>query len=560
MSADWTIECSTHIKTPTKGSMVEIVVSSGETRFARYFPLADINTSPVVVFRWLGECGIAATSDTRKAVARALSSLPDPVDGWVAETPGWYGKLFALPSGTIGRDGHHIINLMTGVSADKWQRRGTLRQWRSKVARPLAASPVAAFSLCAALTGPVLQLANTNSIVFMIVGPNSMGKSTLLEVCGSVWGGGGDKSFTDTFLKSPEEFEVAALQHRDTLLTLDETKLLGTSELDAAQKFSKILFRYSSEKPKDIFRHETSRQSIRGVRLFTSNESAAQLLRRANLPYEGQEAVRVLEIKVNPDDFPVFSFDGSDTAQSAARVDRFKRRSRKYAGEASQRFLRRLVKDRSADEIRLRKRIRKYIQEGLALFSLPAHADSMYFRMAHQVAIVYAAGRLAYRYKVLPFNRKTLRQTFKFIWKKIQRQVAKNIGHDPIREFVKNLNESLERLVDLDKGMPTLTRSEAKKSRGFKKTRQDGRLAIYLPSQAFARLAPAQQLVLRWLEERGFLQRDGSSKTSGKRQVKSVIAHDPDGRQVRLRVYLLVGDISEIRRTVGGVTTRPEDG
>jgi hypothetical protein len=534
--------------------MVQIVVSAGKTQFARYFPLAEINTTMANVYRWLGECGVLATNDVRKILVEALSALPAPVEGWVAETPGWYGKSFVLPTDIIASGAHNIINLIDVTTTDKWLRRGTLRRWRTKVAEPLADSPVAVFALCTALAGPVLQLADLASLVFMIVGRNSLGKTTLMEVCGSVWGGGGDESFADTFLRSPEEFEVAALQHRDTLLILDETKLLGNGSLDAAQKFQEIVFRFASEKPKKIFGHQSSNQTLRGVRIFTSNRSAAKFLRDANLAFEGQEAVRLLEIKVTKD-FPVFSSGGRDTAESAARVRHLKRRSRKYGGSASRAFLRQLVEDRSNDEAALIKRIKRYTQEGMNLIGLPSHADSMDFRIAMQVAIVYATGRLAHRYGVLPFERRLLAKTFRAVWANIHQQALESVRRDPVREFVGNLGVALEKMVSLDAGISMLTRAEAKETAGFKKTQKDGRLAMYLPNDVFVRLTTAQEPVLRWLEDRGYLQRDGKAKAAGnktgKRQVKVVVAHTPNGSPIRLRVYKLVGGVTEMRRAAG---------
>jgi hypothetical protein len=430
-----------------------------------------------------------------------------------------------------------------------------LQGWRNKIAKPLTNSPVAVFALSSALAGPVLQLVDATSLVFMIVGPDSAGKSTLLHICASVWGGGGGQSFADTFLKSPEEFEAAALHHRDTLLTLDETKLLGRNKVDAAQKFQNIVFRFESEIPKKIFGLESGSQALRGVRLFTSNRSAAEILREANIAFEGQEAVRVLEIKVGHHEIPVFDFGSQNTAKNAARVERMKRRSRLYCGSASRKFLKRLVEDRVDDEAKLIKRVRRYIQEALDLFRLPPQAGSTDFRIARQVAIAFAAGRLACQYGVLPFKRKVLRKAFLAVWSNIYRQAVEGVGRDPVSEFVRNLSNSLEKLTNLDSGLPTLKWSEAKQAAGFKKTQKDGRLAIFLPSKAFAHLTFAEELVLRWLEDRGYLQRDGISKAdgnkTGKRQVKVVVARKRDGSEIRLRLYKLVGDISEMKRAAG---------
>lgn len=155
MAKNWSIHCAAHIKTSTKGSMVEIVVSAGDSRISRYFALADINTNPVEVYRWLGQCGIVATTDVKKKVVHAVSDLPDPAAGWAAEAPGWYEKAFALPTGVIGVGSHNVLNLIEATSAEKWRCRGTLQAWRRKIAAPLGKSPVAVFALSAALTGPI---------------------------------------------------------------------------------------------------------------------------------------------------------------------------------------------------------------------------------------------------------------------------------------------------------------------------------------------------------------------------------------------------------------------
>lgn len=555
MPTGWSIRCGAHIKTPTKGSLVEVIVSAGDERFARFFPLADVNTNPVGIHRWLGECGIVATPDIKKGILQALSDRPSAIDGWAAETPGWYGKSFVLPTSTIGVGQHNVINLMTGANTDKWQKRGTLKKWKAKVASRVANSPVAVFALSATFGGPILELADAVSLVFMFVGPNSVGKSTLMELCGSVWGGGGGESFSETFLRSPEEFEAAALHHRDTFLGLDETQLLGSNKRDSGEKFHKILFRYSSEKAKRIYGVQSSNLSLRGVRCFTSNKTAAELVSDANHRFAGQEAVRVAEIIVNPSDFPIFNFDGGDIPRNARRVERLKRLSRRYCGSASRVFLRHLVEDRVRDEARLIRRIGGYVDEALNLFALPRHTDNMVIRLARQVAIAYAAGRLAHRYGALPFPAKLLREAFSTVWPRIHQQAVGSIGYNPVPEFVRNLSESLKKLIDLDKGLPALTASEAKQTEGFRKTQKDGRLAIFLPSNAFARLAPAEEPVLRWLEDRGYLIRDkkltAAGNKIGKRQVKVVVGHKPNGSNVRLRLYKLVGDISEIRRAAG---------
>jgi hypothetical protein len=157
--------------------------------------------------------------------------------------------------------------------------------------------------------------------------------------------------------------------------------------------------------------------------------------------------------------------------------------------------------------------------------------------LAEQVATVFAAGRLAERYNVLPFDRDVLTESFQAVWANIHRQAVKSLRRDPVREFVRNLNDSQEQLLDLDGGPPTLTKSEAKQTL-FKKTQKDGRVAIFLTSDVFAGLAPQAQPVLHWLQDRGFLHRDGKAGngegTTGKRQTKVVVARKRSGSPIRL--------------------------
>lgn len=552
MTTNCSIHCETQILTPTKGAMVELVATTRHASFTRHFPLADINASPVVVYRWLGECGIVASSEVKNLVLQALSDLPKVRGGWVAEAPGWYDKAFVTPVETIGSDTARIINLATlSPGRRKWQRAGRLDDWRSKIASPLAGSPVAVFALCSAFAGPVLALTEVTSLVFMIVGPSSVGKTTLLELCGSVWGGG-EHGFADTFLKSPEEFEVAALGHRDTWLGLDETQLLGSNSHDAAQKFHKVLFRYASERPKKIFDRPSSDQALRGVRFFTSNRSAAEILRGAGLPFDSQEVVRVLEISVDRLSYPVFAL-GKDTAKCAERVQRLKKRSGKLYGTAGRKFLRRLVADRIEDEPTLRQRIARYIKEGMDVVMPSAQANNIDMRLARQVSIVYAAGRLASWYGILPYKRKILRKSLAAVWARVHQHAIESLHRNPVSEFLQNLEAGLSKLTDLEAGLPTLTKNEAKELPGFKKTQKDGRLAIYLPGKGLARLTPFDSMVLRWLEANAFLQRDkqGNAAKKGKRQVKTVVGREPGGKPIRLRTYKIVGSMADLAMAAG---------
>jgi hypothetical protein len=64
-------------------------------------------------------------------------------------------------------------------------------------------------------------------------------------------------------------------------------------------------------------------------------------------------------------------------------------------------------------------------------------------------------------------------------------------------------------------------------------------------------LTSSPKLVLRWLESHGLLMREGSGNpvgTSGKRQVKVVVARNKSGERVRIGVYKILAGADQLER------------
>ena len=53
-------------------------------------------------------------------------------------------------------------------------------------------------------------------------GGSSIGKSTIMELAGSVWGGGGIRGFSSSWRSTDNALEATAVSHSDALLCLDE--------------------------------------------------------------------------------------------------------------------------------------------------------------------------------------------------------------------------------------------------------------------------------------------------------------------------------------------------
>lgn len=138
--------------------------------------------------------------------------------------------------------------------------------------------------------------------------------------------------------------------------------------------------------------------------------------------------------------------------------------------------------------------------------------------------------------------------------KRLYANAMQNVERDPFQEFLRNLVNVTGRLVDLSGDRPSMKKKQAKNSIGFIKRHRGENVTIWLSASSFEQLAPVPEFVMKQLEARGFLKREGSGgsrgnegSSPGKRQVKIVVAKDSKGRDVRLRLYRIVADLEKLK-------------
>ena len=105
---------------------------------------------------------------------------------------GWHGRQFVLPNGeVIGPDNEEPLLLMerfTNKTAFKIC--GSLEEWQEHVALPCKENSRLLFALSASFAAALLEPLVMESGGFNFRGDSSQGKTALLDVAGSVWGGG----------------------------------------------------------------------------------------------------------------------------------------------------------------------------------------------------------------------------------------------------------------------------------------------------------------------------------------------------------------------------------
>ncbi|MBK8770119.1 MAG: DUF927 domain-containing protein [Rhizobiales bacterium] len=166
---------------------------------------------------------IATGRDEREALKDYLSRITGPDTATTVDRMGWLGNCFVTPGKTLGASLKGERMVMPHVSHSRaGHTSGTLGEWKEQVAKYAAGNSRLAFALSAAFAPPLLKHLNAESGGFHFVGPSSIGKSTALEVAGSVWGGGGTGGYIRPWRATANGLEGIAEAHCDALLCLDE--------------------------------------------------------------------------------------------------------------------------------------------------------------------------------------------------------------------------------------------------------------------------------------------------------------------------------------------------
>lgn len=335
---------------------------------------------------------LAHADDTRGRV-RSVARL-----GWHDAANG--RPVFVLPDLTLGNPGAEDVSLDAGDDFEHaFREAGTLDEWREHVAARCVGNSRLVFAVSAAFAGPLLKLADAESGGVHYRGGSSVGKSTALEVAGSVWGGGGTRGYARTWRATDNGLEGVAAAHSDALLCLDEL-----SEADSRTAAATAYMLANGRGKSRAGRRGEARAaaSWRVFFLSTGEVSLGDKVREDGhkRATAGQE-VRILDVPADAGaGLGLFeALHGAPSAKDFA--EDLKAAAARYYGTASRRFLARLAGD--ADGVTT---ARGFVAETRKAFErehAPAGADGQVLRGLGRFALVAAAGELARVLGVLPW-------------------------------------------------------------------------------------------------------------------------------------------------------------
>jgi putative DNA primase/helicase len=152
------------------------------------------------------------------------------------ERTGWYVAppvaAFVLPDKTYGESAYERIRWHPeNESETLYRAAGSLEDWRREIGQRCVGNSRLTICVSAAFAAPLLRPAEEPGGGLHVVGPSRLGKTTLLRVGGSVWGGGRIHGYLRSWRTTANSLEATAEMHCDALLCLDEFSEVNAREV-----------------------------------------------------------------------------------------------------------------------------------------------------------------------------------------------------------------------------------------------------------------------------------------------------------------------------------------
>lgn len=309
---------------------------------------------------------------------------------------GWFDRAFVLPTGTIGDTAGEQVMFDGNADAARYATAGTLEEWNDQVARLCAANTRAVFACSVAFAGPLNDLLQGEGGGFHFVGSSSVGKTTLLMVAGSVFGGGSRMGFAHSWHATENGIESIARAHSGTVLVLDEM-----GQADGRTIGSTIYMLINGTGRARATRNaELKSQASWRIMLLSSGELtlADKIAEGGRQPRAGQLA-RMVDVPADAG-LGYGAFEDTKSMEPAAFSEALKDAAVRTYGTAGPTFIEGLTDNPAAVEKAARLQIQKITSK--LLEGIPS-SDGQAHRVAARFALVAVAGDLAREILDLPW-------------------------------------------------------------------------------------------------------------------------------------------------------------
>jgi putative DNA primase/helicase len=354
-------------------------------------PMELIAGDGVELRRVLLDLGLnLATGNKARAALVALLSGCQPSDRALSVPRiGWHGRAFVLPDIALGGEAGELVVFQPPEPVKHAHRtHGSLHGWQSQVASCAVGNSRLVLAISAAFAASLLELIEMEGGGLHFRGPSSIGKTTLLQVGGSVWGGGGLAGYIQRWRATDNALEGVALAHCDTLLTLDEL-----SEIDGGAAGKAAYMLANGQGKLRANRSGQARPAVEWRTLFLSSGEIGLAEKVAEDPRKrvmaGQE-VRVLDLQADAGKGLGIFEDLHGYNRASDLADHLKVATARHYGHPSRAFIGKLVTDREGGREKIRAAMAAWMDR-----HCPVGCDGQVGRAARRFALFAAAGELA---------------------------------------------------------------------------------------------------------------------------------------------------------------------
>jgi uncharacterized protein (DUF927 family) len=301
------------------------------------------------------------------------------------EKIGWHGRAYVLPDATLGQEAPDERIVLQGLvtTTEGYRSKGTLEEWKEKVAALCVGNSRLALAVSAAFAATLLTPLGMEGGGIHLRGPSSEGKTTTLAVGASVWG---EPTRIESWRATCNGLEGVAALHNDCFLLLDELKEIEPREAAGA---AYLLANGSGKRRGRPQGGVRPRLSWRVLFLSSGEVSLAQHVEAVGARILAGQEVRLIDLSADAGGaYGLFEhLHGCADGQKFA--DMIRQHVRDTYGHAGRVFVAKLAEhwDDALDEVR------EIITDFMA--KLPTTASGQVRRVATKFALIAAAGELA---------------------------------------------------------------------------------------------------------------------------------------------------------------------
>lgn len=338
------------------------------------------------------------TGSKQRRMLTDFIALSQPISrAYVVQRNGWHNDFFVLVNDSFFMTSRKEIIVALNQYEHNFHQARVLQEWIDNVARLCQGNSKPIFALSSAFASVLISPLELENVGFHFRGSSSIGKTTLLNLAGSVIGGGGLNGYIQNWRNTSNALEGTALKHCDLLLCLDEMGQVNPKEA------GEIAYMLANGAGKGRANRQGEAKNIKEWRiLFLSSgelslsEHMASVQKKAKV---GQET-RLLDIESDAGKGAgIFDYIPEGfTAEKLART--LKQNSRKYYGTAIRAFLQKLpgLLDGLLPTF-MNLREQQFNKHGIGKM------DGQIQRVFDRFLLVGYAGELAISMNILPFKK-----------------------------------------------------------------------------------------------------------------------------------------------------------